>query len=352
MRAITWVLAVAALATPAFAREPAARTLRVIGEAAAPIEGAPARFVIDAVITPGDAAFQGRLEGWFAALPPAGDSDEIEGDCVEARCALSADGENGKLAISADLAGPGAPGAGKLALTDDEDKTVETAVRFTPITGPVPGLGTLAAPGAIGASELTDLLMWAGYPTGFSNSDDEAVDWLQREALAEWQAGRQRPGGGLILVEDLALLRGEAVQAKRAADWRPLGGGGWTGGYPAAVLPKASGAAPEQRFASADGAAVLVVAIDPPLDGDAWDALVDQVTTDRDGVEGRSYTRVNDEMEISYEEKGRVHAAAYHRREGGLARLEFSFPAAQRETYERYVPILQRSLRAGKDLKR
>lgn len=355
MRAIScWLLAATAavLASPVLAKDPEPRPLRVIGEAVSPVEGAPARFVIDAVITPGDAAFQGDVKGWFAALPPDGDSDEIEGACVEARCALSADGANGKLAISADLAGPGAPGAGKLAFTDNDDKTHETALRFTAINGPVPGLGTLAPPGAIGAHELTDLLTWAGYPTGFSNSDDEEVDWLQRGALAEWQSGHERPGGGLILVEDLALLRAEAASAKQTAGWRELGGAGWTGGYPAALLPKASGAAPEQRFTSADGAAVLVIAIDPPIGDEAWDAFVDKATEDRDGVESRSYTRVNDEMEITYEEKGRVVVGAFHRRDGGFARLEFSFPADQRETYDRYVSILQRSLKVGEDLKR
>ena len=64
---------------------------------------------------------------------------------------------------------------------------------------------------------------------------------------------------------------------------------GWTAGYPAAVLPKASRAGAEQRFASADGRAVLVVAVDPPLSNDAFDALVERLTADRAGPQRGEY---------------------------------------------------------------
>jgi hypothetical protein len=350
---IAAVVAASALAGVA-AAEPASRILRVLGETASPPPGAPARFVIDAVITPGDAAFQSKVKGWWAALPPGEGADEIEGTCVESRCALSGDAASGKLAISADLAGPGAPGGGRLSLTDGEDaKGAEAQVRFTPITGPIAGLGELVAPDAVGAMELSDLLMWNGSATGFSNGDDEKVDWLQREALTEWQTRRARPPTGLIVAEDLATLRREAAAAKVKAGWTLLGdpARGWSAGYPATLLPAATRAGAEQRFTSADQAAVLLVAVDPPLDEAAWDALVDQKTDDRPGVDNRSYTRVNDDMEISYEEKGRVVLAAYRRREGGVARLEFSYPTAQRDAYDPFDTILRRSLHVTDSLK-
>lgn len=351
MRRITCLaLMLAATAAPARGEE-APRLLRVLGETTSPVDGAPSRFVIDAEIRPGDADFQSEVSGWLAALSPTPDGDELEGACVEARCALSADLDYGKLALSADLTGIGAPGSGRLSFTESgEDRPREGAVKLTLVKGTIPGLGTLAPPGAVKAAELSELLMWNGEPTGFSNSSDEAVGWLQREALAEWQAGQDRPGAGLILEEDLARLRSETASAKAAAGWRALGdpARGWTAGYPAALLPAASAAGNQQTFTSADGAAVLVVAVDPPLDD--FDAFVDRQTEDRPGIERRSYTRVNDDMEINFEERGRVSAAAYHNREGGFVRLEFSYPAEQRETYERFEVILQRSLRVGDEV--
>jgi hypothetical protein len=346
------VLAAAALIGAAQA-EPAPRPLRVLGEVAAPPEGMPARFVIDGVVTPGDAAFQSEVRGWWAALAPGEGADEIEGSCVEARCALAGDAGYGKLAISADLAGPGAPGGGRAVLSDDDGHKGEAQVRFTPISGPIAGLGQLAAPGAVRASELSDLLMWNGSATAFSNDDDEEVDWVQRRALAEWQGQHDRQPTGLIVQEDLAALRQATQVAKAKAGWTALGdpAHGWSAGYPAALLLAAARSGSEQRFTNADRTAVLVVAIEPPLDGAAWDALVDQQTADRPGVENRSYTRVNDEMELKYEEKGRVVVAAFHNRPGGLARLEFSYPLEQREAWGLYDVVLPRSLRAGPDLK-
>lgn len=346
-----WTLAVPGV-SPA---EPGPRLLRVVGETAAASAGAPRRFVIDAVLTPGESAFQSQVEGWYAELAPGQAADEIEGSCVEARCALSVDTDAGKLAVSADLAGPGAPGAGRLALTGDDGQPAgEVQVRFIQIKGPVAGLGELAAPDAIKAAELSDLLLWNGAATGFTNSDDEEVDWLQRRALAEWQGAHERSPSGLVLVEDLAALRSGAAAAKAAAGWKTLGdpAKGWRAGYPAALLPVATRLGAEQRFSSPAKDAELVLAIDPPLDEAGWDAFVEKVTEDRPAVESRSYTRVNDDMELRYEEKGRVFSAAYHRRPGGLARAEFSYPVARKEAWAGYEILLPRSLSVTDDLAR
>lgn len=342
------------LASPSARAEDAPRPLRLVGEAPTAEDPAPRRFVIDAEIKPGDAAFQSTIEGWFAALPPAVGSGEISGSCVEARCALSADLDNGKIALTGDFAGDGPPGAGRFVLKDDDEKTVgQGAVSFSPTTGAIAGVGELAAPDAVSATELAELLMWNGSETGFSNVDKDWPDDFEREALATWQGSNGRPATGLILVADLAELRAKTAEAKAAAGWTALGGAalGWMAGYPAKLLPKASREGTEQRFDSADGKARLVVAIDPPLDGDGFGALVDKLTEDLPGQEDRSYTRVNDDMEISYREGGVITSAYYHNREGGLARVVFTYPADQGGTYDLYKIVLPRSLKVTDDLK-
>lgn len=345
--ALAAALAAAAAPGPHAWAEGAPRSLRVLGEAVQPIGAMQPRFVIDAEVTPGEADFQSDVKGWFAALPPGGGSDEVEGACVEARCALTVDVGSDRLALSADLAGPTAPTGGKLTITDAEGRKLgEAPVRLAPITGPVPGLGELAPPGIIGSVELADLLMWNGAPTGFSYSDDEPVGWLERRALAEWQRAHGKSANGLILKEDLSALRREAQRAKAAAAWALLGDAklGWTAGYPAALLPKVQGDGQHLQFASLDGAAVLTLSVDAPMSDQAFDAFVKRQSEDRPGVENRSYTRVNDDMEITYEEGGRVFSAAYHNRPQGFYRLEFVRPKA-RAALAPFDTILPRSLR-------
>jgi len=331
--------------------EEAPRMLRVLGEATSPPpEGMPARFVIDAVIKTDDDPFKADIEGWMAGLGPGAQGDDIEGTCVEARCAISVSFGYDKLALSADLAGP-APGTGRLIMTDSDDKKVgEVAVRFTPVAGPVEGLGELAAPDAIRSVELADLLMWNGASTGFSNVRDEPIDWIERGGVADWQQANERPGAGLILAEDLALLRKTAAAAKSAAGWTPVGGKGWSAGYPAAVLPIVETVGSERRFSSADGKLRLVIAIDPPMSEEAFDAFVEKITEDQPGIERRGYTRVNSDMEITWIEKGRLTSAAYHNRENGFVRLEYSVPEKDEAGDTDWGTILPRALRADDDL--
>jgi len=334
--------------------ENAPRPLRLIGEAPTAEDPAPRRFVIDAEIKPGDAPFQSTVEGWFAALPPASGSGEISGSCVEARCALSADLDDGKIALTGDLAGPAAPSSGRFLVQDDDDKTVgQGAVSFAPAAGVIPDLGELAAPDAVSAAELGELLMWNGSETGFSNLDKDWPDDFEREALATWQAANGRPMTGLILIADLADLRAKTVEAKAAAGWTALGDAakGWSAGYPAKLLPKARREGTEQRFDSADGKARLVVAIDPPMTEEAFDALFDKIKGGEDGRESLSYTKVNGELEISYRDKGAAVSAVYHNLPGGLARLVFTYPVDQAETYGQFATILPRSFKVTDDLK-
>jgi hypothetical protein len=326
-----------------------ARQLRLIGEAAAG-GSAPKRFFIEAVVTPGDAPFKSEVSGWLAALPPDVGSGELTGSCVENACALAADLDGGKLSLTGDLIAAD-PGAGKYVYGDDNQGG---AVRFTVLAGSsVPEVGELAPAGATTAAELTELLAWNGQEGGFNNSDLSGPPTdTERESLAGWQGSNGRPPTGLILDADLKALRDGAAAAKVKAGWTPIGDAahGWNAGYPATLLPVVSRAGAEQRFASADGKAMLVVAIEPPRSAQGFDALVEEETADKPGQSDRSYTRVNDDMEISYTLAGVRRVAAYHSREGGFARVVFTYPAGV-EAYDRVAGLLTRSLAVTRDMK-
>ena len=344
--ALAGVLAMAGLA---HAEEPG-RTLRVIGDAPSAVDPAPKRFVIDAEIKPGDAPFQSTVHGWFAAIGGDPASAEIEGACVEARCALAVDLDAGKLAITGDLAGPGAPGGGQFVLKDDEDGAKPKSqgpVSFSVIHGPIDGVGELAAPDAVTGREFNDLLLWNDASSGFSNADDPWPNDTQREALATWQGAGQKPMTGLIVTADLQALRAHAQESKAKAGWTALGGAaqGWSAGYPAVLLPKAGPAGAERRFESADGKAVLILSTGPAVEDGAMDALMYEIK----GHEGVSYTRVNGDLEYGYEEKGVVTTGALHSREHGSMKLVFTYPSAQDETYVAYKTILPGNFRVEDD---
>jgi hypothetical protein len=348
-------LALSLCAAVASAQTPPAKILRLQGEAPSAADPAPKTFIIDAQVTPGDSDFQTTIDGWFAASAEPAMSGEVSGSCVQAKCVLSAEVENGKFVLTGDFGDAAGPVAVHFVVKDGDDKTVqEGAATLAPLAEPIPGLGQLAAPDAINEIQLDDLLVWNGQTvsTG-SPPSDGPPSGDQREALATWQGQKGRLATGLIFTADLTELRADADAARKKVGWTPLGDAahGWSAGYPAAILPKASRAGAEQHFASADGKAMLVVAVDPPMTSDAFDAFVDKVSADRDGRTDVNTVRVNGDLEMSYVEGGVATTAAYHNRDGGLARLVFTYPVKAKDLYEPYETILQHSLTVTDDLK-
>ncbi|MGZ9202268.1 MAG: hypothetical protein ACXW3D_11215 [Caulobacteraceae bacterium] len=327
-----------ALATAAHAE--GERPLRLIGEAAGP--DGPRTFVIDAMLEPGDGPYRTSASGWFAFLDGSG-SGELSGDCVEAHCALTVSTDDGDVAIIGDLASP-APAKARLRSGEDAPEAVVNVRLFA---DEVPGLGRLAARDSITAPELADLLVWCGASYGFTNDfDPDPIGDMERDALVIWQGQNERPATGLLTVEDLAALRAAAAAAKAKAQWTPVSGQGWSAGYPAAVLKPAAGAKTEQRFVSPNGKASLSILALPPLDGEAWDALVERETADQPDRERHGYTRVNDEFEITYEQAAATTFVTYHRREAGVFRLTLTYPTANNETWAETEAVLSREFKA------
>jgi hypothetical protein len=348
-------LALSLCAAVALAQTPAAKTLRLQGEAPGAADPAPKIFIIDAQVTPGDSDFQTTIDGWFASSAEPALSGELSGSCVQTKCVLSAEVENGKFVLTGDFGDAAGPVAAHFVVKDDDDKTVqEGAATLQPLAQPIAGLGMLAAPDASNEIQLDDLLVWNNQTVSSgSPPSDEPPSSSQRESLAAWQEQKGRLATGLIFVTDLTELRADADAARKTAGWTPLGDAahGWSAGYPAAVLPKASRVGAEQHFASADGKAMLVVTVDPPMTSDAFDSFVDKISADRDGRSDVSTVRVNGDLEMSYVEGGIATTAAYHNRDGGLARLVFTYPAKAKDLYQPYETILQHSLTVTDDLK-
>lgn len=354
--AVVVAIAAAVWTVQAVADPPPIRILRLVGAAPDVHDPLPTAFVIDARLKPGDGEFQSTLEGWFAAIAAPAASGEVSGTCVEKHCALTVDLDGSKLAFTGDFADAAGPVPARFVLKDDQDKPVQTgAATLTPLAGAVPELGVLAAPDAIDQAGFVDLLMWAHETVAAGSAPSDPVPGsFEHEALATWQGEKGRLATGLIFVADLDQLRAERAAAIKAAGWTPLGDAahGWSGGYPAALLPRADPAGAEQRFASADGKARLVVAVDAPMSSDAFDAFVETTSADRAGRNHVNTTRVNGDLEVRFEEAGVVTVAAYHNREGGLARLVLTYPADRGDTFEPFEVILQRQFQAGDDLKR
>jgi hypothetical protein len=348
-------LSLCAGAAPAQAPAPVAKTMRLTGAAPSAADPAPKTFVIDVQVKPGDSDPETTLDGWFASSAEPAASGEVSGSCVQTRCVLNGELVNAKLVLTGDFGDAGGPVAAHFVVKDDDDKTLqEGAATLTPLTGPVAGLGALAAPDAINEIQLDDLLLWNDQTVSSgSPPSDEPPSGSQRESLAAWQEEKGRLATGLIFTTDLTELRADADAARKKAGWTPLSDAahGWSAGYPAALLPKASRVGTEQHFASADGKAVLIVAVDPPMTSDAFDAFVDKISADRDGRSDVSTVRVNGDLEMGYEEGGVVTAAMYRNRDGGLARVVFTYPVAAREAYDPFQTIVQHSLVVTDDLK-
>lgn len=346
----TWIgLALALAAAPALARE-APETRRWLGELAGAPEGAPARIVVDGRLSPGDQAFESRLEGWLAVLAPTPGGDDFDATYVSGRCAITAGFDAGELAVAADLAGEQRePVEGRFTFTPNGEAAVEGSVRFTPLAGPPPGLSAFAPPDAVTAHQLSGWLDILGFEQGFTNDfADGPPTARERRALAEWQAAGGRGGGGLILTDDLIALRGEAEAERWRVLWAGIDGRGWRGGYPAGILYVASGAGADgvgRRFSSETGDAYVEFTAEPPMTEETWDAFVDERTAERDGRESRGYTRVNDDLEVAYTEDEKNVAEVYHRREASMARMVLSYPAADAEKWAIFEPATVRAFR-------
>ena len=337
-RSVLLLSTLLALAAGSASAQDAGRKLRLVGRGSAP---APASFVIDAVVTKGYEPLQSDVSGWFAALPPDTASGEISGSCVEDRCVLNVSLEDGKLSLTGDFAKAGATSfTGRAILSEGYDDTAkgEAPVTYTAAGDDIPGLGKLAPDGAVGEHELASLAVWAGATYGFNYTDDGPPGEMERDALGQWQAAGERPGRGLILVDQLAALRAEAAAAKAKARWTAVQGKGWTGGYPAAVLSPAG----PGRYASADGKASLVYSVSAPVDDDAWDAMVDEAHAEAEGRDVQGYTRVNDDMEVTMTEGGVRRFVVLHRRKGGVAKAVLSYPAGAPSGLDGYESILPR----------
>jgi hypothetical protein len=345
-----WVgLALALAAAPAAAEE-APAPKRWLGELAGLPEGAPRRIVVDAAQSPGYEAFETRLEGWLAVLEPALGGDDFDETCVSDRCAITAGLDAGELAIAADLGGEAAgPVEGRYTYTANGEAPMKGTVRFTPIAGPPPGLSAFAPPDAVSAQQLSAWLDVLGFEQGFTNDfEDGPPGDRERRGLAQWQAARERGGGGLILTDDLIALRTEAEAERYRMFWQNIQGRGWSGSYPAGILENASGAGPDgvgRRFTSAKGDAYVEFTAEPPMSEEAWDAFVEARTADREGRESRGYTRVNDDMEVAYTEGGMNVSEVYHRREGRVVRMVLSYPASEVEAWTVTEPAAVRAFR-------
>jgi hypothetical protein len=356
--ALALALALAGQAGAALA-DPPAKTLRLIGEAPSAANPAPKAFVIELTVGPGESDAQTSLDGWLASTAAPAISGEVSGACVETHCTLTADLDGPKLTLTGDFGAAAGPVAARFTLKDADDKLVgDGAATLKPLGGEVAGLGALADPGAVSAAGLAELLIWAHESTSSGTPPgDEPPDSFQRETLATWQGEQGRLATGLIFTADLVQLRANEAAAKKAAGWTTLGDAahGWSAGYPAALLPKASHAigkdGPEQRFASADGKAAVVVTVGPPMPDDGFDAFVEKVTADRDTRSGVSMTRVNGDLDLRYVEGGVVNVEAFHNREGGLARVEFTYPESGGDAYAPYETIVQHSLIVTDELK-
>ncbi len=344
-----------ALSGNAARAEPAGHSLRLLGAAPSAQDPAPSSFVLDLRIKPGDGEFQSAVEGWFASIVAPAGSGEVSGSCVEKRCALTLELNSGKLALTGDILDPAGEVPARFVVKDDQDKAVQTGTASLGVlTGTVPGLGALAAPDAINGDDLDDLLMWGQQTVASGSPPGEGPPaGYQRESVGSWQSGKERLATGLIFEADLAELKADRAAAEKVAGWTTINetAHGWTAGYPGALLPVTSSSGAERRFASADGKAVLTIAIDPPKSSDAFDAFVESVTGSREGRSQVNITRTNGDLQARYEQGDIVTVAAYHNRDTGFARIVYTYPVDRAEAFEPFDMIVQREFKVTDEVK-
>ncbi len=335
--------------------EPAGHSLRLLGAAPSAHDPAPARFVLDLLIKPGDGEFQSAVEGWFAAIIAPAGSGDVSGSCVEKHCALTVQLDSGKLALTGDILDPAGEVPVRFVVKDDQDKSIQTGTAsLSVLTGAVPTLGVLAAPDAINGDDLDDLLMWGQQTVASGSPPGEGPPaGYQRESVGAWQARKERLATGLIFEADLAELKADRAAAEKAAGWTTINetDHGWTASYPGALLPVASSSGAERRFASADGRAMLTIAVDPPRSSNAFDAFVESVTASREGRSQVNITRTNGDLQARYQQGDVVTVAAYHNRDAGFARIVFTYPIDRAEAFETFDMIVQREFKVADDVK-
>jgi hypothetical protein len=297
----------------------------------------PSHFVIDAIAKPGFERGETEVSGWFAsAAPPLNDSGEVAGKCAQGRCELTADLDGRKITFSGALIGATGSVQGRFEVSGDlaAEQLTKGSATFTLFTDTVPGLGDLVKPDAIDSRELDDLLLWAAISPAFGDDRSHPIESFQHEHIASWQQSNERPINGLLLVEDLELLKDQRDKAQKAAGWKTVGGvdQGWSAGYPTALLPVASRKGAEQHFASADGKAELVVEIGPALSDDDFDALSDRLheeastTADANTL---NFARTGPDIDYAYTKAGKAFESVYYNRKRGLARLTYVHPAGE-----------------------
>jgi len=349
----TILLAAGAMLTAgsALAGEDAAGSLRLIGNAPTMGAGEARRFVIDARVTKRNGSPE--ISGWLAALPPETGYTFIAGWCRAGEaCALSFYRETRHIWLKGDLLGSQAEIQGRFEISAGRNgEASEGAVTFTPFTDVVPGVGTLVKSDAVDSPGLNDLLLWSA-PDAVLNVTAGPIDGADRELLAAWQVSQGRPGTGLLLESDLALLTRHRAAQQKALGWTSIAAPdrSWSAGYPAALMHPLASPGTEQRFASNDGKASLTITTDPPVDKAGLDRLIEDLIEDPEGKRTNMHAGgIGPDQAISYVEHGKMITQIYRSRKTGLTRLTFTYPP-RNKIYADIAPVVSLSLFVADDV--
>jgi hypothetical protein len=331
---LTLALGILVLAEPAAAAPGDASSVALLGEAPSLAPSGPQRFVLYLEIVEGEKGEKSQASGSFSGLPPSTDSGLITtGACAGKHCDLSVQLDSVQFDLHGDLAGLAGSTEGAFEITDHgaEGAAAKGAVTFKSLPDAVPELGERVKAEALTGPKLRELMIWNGMSVAFNGDGAESFDDLQGDDIATWQDQNHRPKTGVLFTSDLAAMTDQRDKAQKAAGWTPLGeaAGGWTAGYPAVLLPQVSRAGAERRFSSADGKALLVIAVDPPLSQADFEALEASLHSDGDPATGESHHNLigtGNDVRIDYTVNGKAVTKIYRNREGGVARLVYTCP--------------------------